>query len=106
MLDALSPQRRRLVLGVVVSGALTAFVSPTALRRIVPRNRPAAVVAAGVLAAGVELAPLEDEAPRRRQLRFATASRSEGSLPPPHAASTSAPLPAKSDVRNLRRTAS
>lgn len=37
-----------LVLGVVVSGALTAFVSPTALRRIVPRNRPAAVVAAGV----------------------------------------------------------
>jgi len=37
-----------LVLGVVVSGVLTAFVSPTALRAIVPRQPQAAVVAAGV----------------------------------------------------------
>jgi hypothetical protein len=61
----------------------------------------AGVVAAGALAAGVELAPLEDEAPPGCRLRFATASGLAGSLPPPpHAASTSAPLPANSDVRN------
>jgi hypothetical protein len=68
--------------------------------------------AAGVLAPAGELAPLGELAPRGFEAPppcrplFATASTLAGSLPPPHAASTSAPLPANNDVRNLRRTAS
>lgn len=42
-----------LVLGVTLSGALTALVSPTALAKALPRNRVAAVVTAG--AAGIAL---------------------------------------------------
>ncbi|MDR5766419.1 MULTISPECIES: hypothetical protein [Caballeronia] len=72
------------------------------------------LAAAGALAVVValadeaELAGVAVEAPLpvlRRLQRSATESGAALSLPPPHAASTNAPLPAISEVRSLRRVA-
>jgi uncharacterized membrane protein YraQ (UPF0718 family) len=56
-----------LALGVVVSGAVSAFVSPTALKAILPRSPAGAVVAAGI--SGVVLPGCVSVPPSRCRMR-------------------------------------